>query len=102
MREPCTQSVVLTTVTTPGLGIVTGAARLCHIMLHPGSATSTVTIYDNATATSGTVLALLQGVANGSSVSIPLSYTPVLCKNGISAVVTGTAATAQIFYQLGD
>jgi hypothetical protein len=93
---PSTVSPVITVQT---LVVVSGPALLSNIMLHPGSAASTLTIYDNASAGSGTILAILQAVANGSTVIFPFDDSPPQSKNGLTCVVTGTGAQAQIYYQ---
>lgn len=92
---PCTPSAVLTVQTKI---IYAKPALLCSVMLHPGSAASTLTVYDNATAGSGTILAILNGVANGASVIFPFD-TPAQANNGLTCVVTGTAAQAQVYFQ---
>jgi hypothetical protein len=93
--EPSTPSVVLTVQTVV---VCAAPALLTAVMLHPGSAASTITVYDNATAGSGTVLAVLQGTANGATQIIPFD-SPVNAKNGITATVTGTAAQGQVYFQ---
>lgn len=94
--EPCTPSVLLTVQTVV---VCASEAMLCNLMLHPGSAASTLTVYDNATAASGTVLAVLQGVANGATVTFPFDGSPVACQKGITAIVTGSGAQAQVYFQ---
>ena len=93
---PSSQSPIITVQT---LVVYTKPALLTNIMLHPGSAAATLTIYDNASAGSGTVLALLQGVANGATVIFPFDDSPPRGNNGITAVVTGSGAQAQVYYQ---
>lgn len=95
VKEPCTASVLMTVQTVT---VCTAPGLLTNIMLHPGSAASTLTVYDNASAGSGTVLALLQGVANGATVIFPFD-TPVFCKNGITCVTAGTGAQSQAYFQ---
>jgi hypothetical protein len=95
MDQPSTPSAVLAVGTTVARS---KPCTLTAIMLHPGSAASTVTFYDNATAGSGTVLAVLQGPASGATVIIPFD-SPVCANNGITAVVSGTGAQAQVYFQ---
>lgn len=95
IQEPCIPSVVMTVQT---VSVCTAPALLTNVMLHPGSAASTITVYDNASAGSGTVLALLQGVANGASILFPFDC-PVFCAKGITCVVAGTGAQAQVYFQ---
>lgn len=73
-------------------------AVLCSLTLNPAAAACTVTVYDNATAASGTVLASLTAPASVASTSLPLTH-PINALNGITVVVTGTAATAVLAYQ---
>jgi hypothetical protein len=94
--NPSTPSAVLAAGTTT---VIAKPVLLCNIMLHPGSAASSVTIYDNASAGSGTVLAVLQGVASGATVIFPFDDSPPMAKNGITCVVAGTGAQAQVYYQ---
>ncbi len=94
---PSTPSAVFTTTTAQV--IYTHPALVRHIALYPGSAACTLTVYDNASAGSGTVLAFLNGVANGASVTFNFSEAPPRANNGITCALTGAAATAQVFYQ---
>lgn len=93
---PSTASALITVQT---LTVCAGPALLCNLMLHPGTTASTLTIYDNASAASGTVLAQLQAVASGNSIVFPFDDSPPQSKNGLTCVVTGTGATAQIYFQ---
>lgn len=93
---PSTPSVVMTVQTVT---VYAKPALLCNLMLHPGSAASTITVYDNASAGSGTILAFLQGVANGATVLFPFDGSPPRANNGITCVVTGTGAQAQAYFQ---
>lgn len=95
--EPATSSGSLavgtnTVSTKPGL--------LCNLVLNPGSAASSITVYDNATAASGTVLCSLLATANGQSVTASIAA-PIVVNNGITVVVAGTAATATLSYTAG-
>lgn len=76
--------------------VVCGApAYLCSITVTApaGNATSII-LYDNASAASGTVLATINVLA-GSTVTMPYAY-PIQCLNGIYADVTGTGVTANV------
>lgn len=73
-------------------------ALITAIMLHPAAAASTITVYDNATAASGTVAAILTTPASVSTSIIPFD-SPINCVNGITCVVTGTGAQAQVYFQ---
>lgn len=94
MQEPCTSSGSLAVGTT---AVIAAPALLQSVILNPGSATSTVTVYDNASAASGTVLVSLTAPASVSSV--PVSFnSPIYSTKGLTVVVAGTAATAVIAY----
>lgn len=93
--QASTASAVLTVQTAT---VYSHPALLSNIMLHPGSAAATLTVYDNATAGSGNVIAILQGVANGATVLFPFDDSPPRCNNGITATVTGAGAQAQIYF----
>jgi hypothetical protein len=94
INEPSSVSGSLTVATTV---VSSKAALLTGVMLNPAAAASTVTLFDNGSAGSGTMLALLTAVANGTSVSVTFN-SAIFCANGITAVVTGTGATAQVYY----
>jgi len=64
-------------------------------LLTPGSALSTITLYDNASAASGTVLAKLTAVANGASVQFSPAA-PYVFTNGCYADIDGTGANATV------
>lgn len=93
---PSTPSVVMTVQTKV---VLAGPALLCNIMLHPAAAAATLTVYDNASAGSGTILAILQAVSGGATVLFPFDDSPPQANNGLTCVVTGTGAQAQIYYQ---
>lgn len=95
MQEPSIPSVLLTVQTVV---ICSASALLTAVMLHPGSATSTITVYDNASAGSGTILATLQAPANTATSIIPFD-SPIFAKNGLTATVAGTAAQGQVYFQ---
>lgn len=77
--------------------VIAAPALLMSLTLNPGSAASSLTVYDNASAGSGTILASLVGSASGSSIPFALNY-PLFVKNGITVVVAGLAATAVLSY----
>lgn len=94
--EPGTSSGLLTVATTV---VCAAPALLASVVLIPGSAASTILVYDNATTNSGTVIASLAGVANGAAITLPLTI-PVRASKGITAIVAGTGATAVINFLL--
>lgn len=94
---PSTASPVFTTTTA--VVVYAKPALLTNLMLHPGSAAATITVYDNATAASGTILAILQGVANGASITFPFDGSPPRANNGITVALTGAASQAQVYFQ---
>ncbi len=93
---PSTPSAVITVQT---LTVVAAPALLCNIMLHPAAAAATLTVYDNASAGSGTVLAILQAAANGATAIFPFDDSPPQASKGLTCVVTGVGAQAQIYFQ---
>lgn len=70
---------------------------LCSVILSPAATVATVTIFDNATAASGRILATMQAAANGAAATIDFSH-PLVGLNGLTVVVTGAGATANIGY----
>lgn len=80
---------------------VTRGGVLNLVNLIPGSATVTVTLYDNASAASGTILAVLNATTTGTgSNSLALGNLPF--KNGIYVSYTagsGTGATCMVYIE---
>lgn len=78
-------------------GIVKASpGSLVAVLLAGGSANSSITLYDNASAASGTVLATINALANDSVVWSPAI--PYVAANGIYADITGTGANATVIY----
>ena len=94
VSEPCTSSGQLAVGTST---VYAHPALLYQVTLNPAAAVCSVTVYDNASAGSGTVLAVLNSPASGASVTFYTSA-PVMCKNGITVVVAGTGATANVYW----
>ncbi len=92
------------TATSSGLKSAAGViaampARLLGVLIVGGSAQTTVTIYDNATAASGTVLA--KGiVAANTTLHIPLQDAGVASLAGLYCDISGTAGAAIVYYAL--
>lgn len=97
--EPCVSSALLSVGTT--VVVSKASCLLTSAILNPGSAACTLTIYDNGTAGSGTVICLLQGLANGASVVFqpPVG---IHCSNGLTLVVAGTGSQGQAYYQRSE
>lgn len=93
-QEPCISSGRLTVATVV---VCSKPALLCNLILNPGSSASSVTVYDNSSTNSGTIVAELNSPANGASLAIQFSI-PVFVANGLTAVVAGTSATAEVMY----
>lgn len=74
-------------------------ARAHYLSLTPAAAASSVIVYDNASAASGTILLELKAPAAGASIIVPLD-SPVMALLGITIAVTGTGATAVVHYSL--
>jgi len=86
---------------TTGTVIMAKACTLQGVFFTPGATSDSVTLYDNASAASGTILYIAKAVVTTAGVlqTIP-AYLPNLeCKNGIYAVVVspGGAALTQIY-----
>lgn len=94
MTEPSTSSGLLTVATT---AVCVAPCVLTSIILNPAAAASSVVIYDNASAASGTVLGELLAVANGASVSQAFN-SPILATKGLTVVVAGSGATATVSF----
>lgn len=93
-RQPVTSSGQLAVGTT---AVVAAPALLHCLSLSPAAAASSITVYDNASAASGTILASLESPASVSTVSLPLN-SPIFSKFGLTVVIAGAAATGFILY----
>lgn len=87
---------------TAGTAVRTRPCKLHGSVLIPAAADSTITIYDNASAASGTILLKVSTIATlaGGSTASPQLPAPIEAKNGLFVVVTGTGATAIVFSAL--
>ncbi len=79
-----------TTVVSVGASVLSGL-----IVLSDTINIATVTVYDNASAASGTVLAKLTATVNTGANSLAL-VTPIRAENGLVAQVTGTGAPTAV------
>ncbi len=76
--------------------IKAAAGQLVACVLTGGSAAATLTLYDNATIASGTVLAVIKAPVNTSFAwAPPTSY---VAANGIFADIAGTGADATVVF----
>lgn len=75
-----------------GVGILSGIT-----VVTDNTNVATVTVYDNASAASGLVLAKVTATATTGANSIAF-VTPVKCENGLTVSVTGTGAPQGIIY----
>jgi hypothetical protein len=71
------------------------------IVLTDGTNAATVTVYDNATAASGKVLAKLIVAGASQSASLNLPSGRVTVDQGIYCSISGTGAAAIVHYELG-
>lgn len=71
------------------------SGQLVAVVLTPGTAAATLTVYDNPSAASGTVLVALAAVANGASVEFAPAI-PYVFTTGCYASISGTAANATV------
>ncbi len=86
--------------TLGGVQLIPPSARggvLKWVMLHPGGAAASVTIYDNASAASGDILLNNFQAQTGWSNHTPRMNIPF--KNGLWAVVAGAGASIQVGYE---
>lgn len=86
---------------TSSANIVAKEATITGVILVPGSAASSVILYNDAgtAAVAGEELIKLSGVANGESVSVSFDH-PIHASKGINAVVAGTGAAFIVLYTL--
>lgn len=70
------------------------------VQLIPGSAASTVVVYDGSSAVSGKELCKVQGTANGQSVDHEFNYFVPANSGQLFVVVAGTGAAAIVHYSL--
>lgn len=85
-------------ITSDGTVVCSRKTRLNgFIVLSDGTNLATVTIYDNASASSGTVVG--KALSNSSQpTSIQSFDNPVKCDNGITVAITGTGAGVIVYY----
>ena len=69
--------------------------RIGSVVLTPAAAVSTLILYDNASAASGTVLLSLQAAANGNS-AIFAPTDAIAFSNGVYADIGGSGAAAYV------
>lgn len=77
--------------------IATGRNRVNAITLIGGSTASSVVVYDNASAASGTVVGKATQPTQNVTTHI-IFENPVQCENGIYADVTGTSAEYIVYF----
>lgn len=92
------------TITSSGLKtadavIANRPARLHSIALNPAAAASTIIVYDNASAATGTVLLKLVAPASGASV-VWENDVGIEASRGLYMAITGAAADAVVGYSL--
>ena len=81
-----------------GDGVVKASSgQLVAVALTPAAALSTLILYNNPSAASGTVLIKLQAVANGGSVVFEPAV-PYVFANGCYADIDGAGANATVVY----
>lgn len=94
MGAPSTYKAI-TAVTGTATACAT-SAKLRALVLQAGSAAATVTVYDNASAGSGNQVTAFT-IPSGQTWSHDFSD-GVDCLNGITATVSGTGATAFVYF----
>lgn len=95
MQTPGTSSgdLAVTAATT----VTARPARVMSVTLTPAAALSTMIVYDNASAASGTVLVRLQAAASGASVVWQPTYGSA-ANAGITVAITGSGAIGTVHY----
>lgn len=91
MQSPAAHAAV-----TGDGAVKTTNGQLVAVCLTAAAATSTIVLYDNASAASGTVLCSLSCVANTSVTFTPA--VPFAFSNGIYADINGASAVAYVVY----
>lgn len=90
--------IASTAIAVTGNTIVSTSQAYYHgIAAVPAAANYTVTIYDNISTAAGSILDVILVGSAGTGVRL-MNYIPVVAKNGITVVVTGTAGAASVFY----
>ena len=91
---PCISSGLLV-----ASAVLHGGKELCSVLIiTDGTNAATATIYDNATTSSGTVL--FKGtVAGASNFGGGDAGSPVMAGNGLYLLLSGTGASAIVFYR---
>lgn len=89
-------------VTSSGLITADGAVyalpcKLWGLSLSPAAAASSIVVYDNASAASGTVLAKLSVAANTQTVNITFNQ-GVQAQFGLYVDISGASADAVVYY----
>src|SRR5688500_9746023 len=99
MSNPSTSSGLK----TASAAIMAMPGTLLGLVLIPGSDLSTITLYDSASAASGTVLAkiVIDPAVDAGSRELVISECGVVCNNGIYAALSGTDAEYIVQYNLG-
>lgn len=95
MQQTAQSSGLLSAGTT---SVWTGKGVLSGVMVITDNVnTATVTVYDNPSAASGTVLAQCSATSITGANSLAF-VTPVRCDNGLTVVVSGTGSPKAIVY----
>ncbi len=83
---------------------ITAIPGKCHgiVLQNDGTNASSVVVYDNASAASGTVIAKLALPASSIILTLPVIFnSPVAYQNGIYIDVTGTGVGVNVYFTPG-
>lgn len=83
---------------TNSVGATGDEGRFCGLILTPAAALSTAKVYRGQSAT-GTPICSLQAAASGNSAVVPIGQLQIPYTNGLTVVVTGVGAVADLFYK---
>lgn len=88
---------ILPITKTSSAAVAAQATEFYGAHLTAGSAAATATLYDNASAGSGTILATLAAaIGTGDAVQLPADKF-IACANGIYATISGTGASLTVY-----
>ena len=89
--------------TADGAILATGGYLHGLILENDGTNASSVILYDNKSAASGTILAKIMLPATSTVLTLPVIFNnPISALNGIYADVTGTGCAVTVFYSIGN
>ncbi len=101
---PSTHQPVTNSGSKTADGVICAIPCYLHgvVLQNDGTNASSVVVYDNASAASGTVIAKLALPASSTTLTHPLVFShPVIANNGLYIDVTGTGCAVHVYYAPG-